>query len=261
MITLPTPTARSAWTVIPRPLLAPRFRLICLPHAGAGASVYHGWAPLLEQANIELCAVQYPGRERRIQESVVTSAERMIAMLVEQWPALTGGQPSMLFGHSMGALLSYELTLELARRGETLPQHLFLSGRNPPHSVRSMPDVHRLPDAEFVRAIAGRYGALPQALLDDPEMRQMVISILRGDLELVDTHRWSSEAVGVPLTIFGGTSDPWTSRDELHQWQQYASRGSNVQWFPGDHFFHQKCARLVITAIEQTLDSRRLVSV
>ena len=225
-----------------RPLDRPKARLICLPHAGAGASQFYAWGEAMRALGVEVRAVQYPGRENRLSEPLVASAESMTKLLADSWPALSGGGPSALFGHSMGALLAYELTLELERRGAAnLPRRLFLSGRNPPFVPPKLPPIHHLPDEAFWRAIAERYDSLPPDILAEPEMVALLTPILRADFRLVDEYIWVPRApVRVPLTILGGTRDPWTSEAELAGWRECTTASCRVHFFQGDHFFHQK---------------------
>ena len=143
------PTSR--WLVAPRPQPGARWRLVCLPHAGAGASTYFAWGAALQPAGIEVRSVQYPGRENRLAEPLIAEARAMVVALAEQWPALAGEGPCALFGHSMGALLGFELARELERRGTTNPpRHLFLSGRNPPPAPPKLPSLAALPDEAFL---------------------------------------------------------------------------------------------------------------
>lgn len=239
----------SAWFATPRPLDLPRATLICLPHAGAGASLFYAWGEALRAAGVEVRAVQYPGRENRLNEPLVESSEAMTRLLADAWPALSGGGPSALFGHSMGALLAYELTLELERRRSVnLPRRLFLSGRNPPGVPPRLPPIHELPDDAFWRAVSERYDSLPPEVLAEPEMVALLTPILRADFRLVDEYRWTPQApITVPVTILAGTRDPWTSAAELEGWRACTAAPSRIHFFEGDHFFHQK-ERASVTA-------------
>ncbi len=230
------------WWTTPRPQPGARLRLICLPHAGAGASTYFQWGVALQPDGIEVRAVQYPGRENRLAEPALGDARAMVAALADQWPALSGGGPCALYGHSMGALLGFELALELARRGApNPPRRLLLGGRNPPHTAPKLPPIHRLPDGELLAAVAQRYGNLPAELLADAEMRALLTPILRADFGLVDEYRWNGAGpAAAPLAVFGGTQDPWTTAAELAEWSRHTRGACRVQAITGDHFFHQK---------------------
>jgi medium-chain acyl-[acyl-carrier-protein] hydrolase len=244
-----------AWVITPRPLPHPRLRLICLPHAGAGASAYFSWAAALQPDGIEVRSVQYPGRETRLGEVALADAGAMTRSLADAWPALAGGGPCALFGHSMGALLAYELAAELMRRGvaATLGR-LFLSGRNPPGTPPRLPPIHQLPDGEFIREIAARYGNLPPEILAEPEMVALITPILRADFRLVDTYAPGAHpALALPLSILGGVDDPWTSADELAGWAARTRGACRVRLLPGGHFFPQTARAAVLDAIRADL--------
>jgi medium-chain acyl-[acyl-carrier-protein] hydrolase len=226
----------------PRPQPGARLRLVCLPHAGAGASAFFAWGAGLQPAGIEVRSVQYPGRESRFAEPFIADADAMVRALADAWPEISGGGRCALYGHSMGSLLGFELALERARRGvPNPPEHLFLSGHNPPHVPSRLPTLHTLPDAEFLPAVAKHYGNLPQELVADPEMAALITPILRTDFTLVDEYAWRHTGpTATPLTVLGGVDDPWTTEAELGQWDRH-TRGRFVQrMFPGDHFFHQQ---------------------
>lgn len=249
-----TPGA-SRWFTTPRPQPGARWRLICLPHAGAGASTYFAWGSALQPAGIEVRAVQYPGRENRLGDPLISNAPAMVAALADHWPALAGTGACALYGHSMGALLGFELAVELARRGATnLPQHLFLSGRNPPPAPPKLPPLGPLPDAEFLAGVAQRYGNLPAALLADPEMRALLTPILRADFRLVDDYVGQpSVQIDAPLTILGGTQDPFTTAAELAEWRHHTRAACRVLHFDGDHFFPQKMRGDVVAVVVAAL--------
>jgi len=243
------------WCVTPRPLVHPRVRLVCLPHAGAGASSFFAWGAALQPAAIEVRAVQYPGRENRLGEAPIDSAGAMTLALADAWGALAGDGACALYGHSMGALLAYELALELARRGAPHPpSRLFLSGRNPPATPPRMPPIHHLPDASLLREVSDRYGQLPAEILAEPEMVALLTPILRADFKLVDTYGWKGGPVpDTPLTILGGTRDPWTTEAELAGWRSYTRGDCRVRMIAGDHFFPQKARAEVLASIRADL--------
>jgi medium-chain acyl-[acyl-carrier-protein] hydrolase len=255
------PSVASRWCTTPRPQPGARWRLLCLPHAGAGASAYFAWGAALQPAGIEVRAVQYPGRENRLADPLIASAPAMVAALADQWPALAGTEPWALFGHSMGALLGFELAAELARRGATNPpRHLFLSGRNPPPVPPRLPPLGPRSDADFLAGVAERYGSLPAALLADPEMRALLTPILRADFQLVDDYAGhATTQIDAPLTILGGTRDPFTSPGELADWRHHTRAACRVHLIEGGHFFHQQARGDVLRVIAAGLaDDARL---
>jgi medium-chain acyl-[acyl-carrier-protein] hydrolase len=247
--------APSRWFTTPRPQPGARLRLVCLPHAGAGASTYAVWGRALEAAGIEVRAVQYPGRENRLADPPIKDARAMVAALADLWPLLGGGGHSAIYGHSMGALIGFELALELARRGAASPPlHLFFSGRNPPHLARKLPPMHGLPDGEFLAEVARRYSNLPPELLSDRELCALVTPILRADFALVDGYQFrDGDQATVPLTILGGTADAWTSPSELAEWSRFTRASISVHLIAGDHFFHQKARGEVLAIVQAEL--------
>ncbi len=235
--------AVSRWTIIPRPQSGAAWRLLCLPHAGAGASTYFTWGAALLPARIEVRALQYPGRENRLAETRIEDARAMASALADAWSGLAAGTPSVaLFGHSMGALLVYELAAELVRREvRPLPQRLFVSGHNAPHLPSHRPHLHTLPERDFLPAVARHYGNIPAELMNDPEIAALISPVLRADFTLVENYRWrETPPLPMPLSVFGGLEDPWTSRAGLAQWSQHTSGGCPLRMLPGDHFFPQK---------------------
>lgn len=243
------------WCLVPRPLPKARLRLICLPHAGAGASTYFGWGALLQPAGIEVRSVQYPGRENRLSEACLTDAETMTRAIADAWPELAGGGPCAIFGHSMGALLGFELALELARRGSThQPVRLFVSGHNAPSVLSPLPTLHLLPDCEFLPAVSRHYGDLPAELTMSSEMAALITPILRADFQLVDRYRWrNGPQASAAISVLGGLQDPWTTRAGLEQWSHHTRGPFSCRLLPGNHFFHQQNRATVISVIESDL--------
>jgi medium-chain acyl-[acyl-carrier-protein] hydrolase len=244
-----------AWVTVPRPQPAARRQLICLPHAGAGASTFFPWGAALQPAGIEVRSVQYPGRENRLAEPCLDEVGAMVRALADAWPEISGGGRGALYGHSMGSLLGFELAAELAKRGvANPPEHLFLSGHNAPHVASRLPLLHTLPDDEFLPAVARHYGNMPQELIADREMAALISPILRADFKLVDEYRWQGAGpTPTPVTVLGGTNDPWTTEAELAEWSRHTRGKFQLRMFAGDHFFHQQNRAAVLALLQQEL--------
>ncbi|ACB75242.1 Thioesterase [Opitutus terrae PB90-1] len=240
--------------MVPRPQPAARLRLVCLAHAGAGASTFFSWGAALQSAGIEVRAVQYPGRENRYGEPCLPQAPAMVQALADAWPEIAPG-PCALYGHSMGALLGFELARELARRGAANPpRHLFLAGHNAPHLPSRLPLLHTLPDGEFLPAVARHYGNLPAELIADREMAALLGPILRADFQLVNEYAWRDAGpVDAPLTVFGGTEDPWTSEPGLAAWSRHTRGRCQLHLFAGGHFFPQAHRTALLARLQATL--------
>ena len=227
-----------AWFVRPRPNPAARARLFCFPHAGGAASAYYGWGAALPE--VEVVAVQAPGREGRMKEPPIVDSRELVSQLTDAIaPSLD--RPVCFFGHSMGALVAYEVARELRRRGAPMPAHLYVSGRRSPTLPESGPLLHPLPDGEFIDELNRRFGGLPAAIVDEPELLELFLPVLRADVTLLETHVFRAEApLDVPMSAYGGVGDHQTHPESLGAWGTLAARPLTVRTFPGGHFYlHQ----------------------
>jgi len=239
------------WILAREPDPRARVRLVCLPYAGAGASVYREWENELP-AEVHLCRVQLPGREERLRESPLTRCADIAAALVEHlqpWLDL----PVAFFGHSMGALLAFEAQRLMAQTSGILPKHLFLSGRRAPHLPSRTRDLHNLPENELRRELL-RFNGTHEKVLRDRELMALIVPILRADFRVCETHAYSpGEPAPVPISVFGGINDPEATRDELDAWSKHTSSTMRLRMFPGDHFFLHSMRAGIISAIMEDL--------
>lgn len=234
----PLPRPGDAWFVRPRPHPYAPVRLFCFSHAGGAASAYYGWGAALDM--VEVLAVQLPGREGRMREAPITDSRVLIAQLadaIEPWL----DRPFVFFGHSMGALIAYELTLELRRRNLRMPATVFVSGRRSP-SVEELGNfMHKLNDRDLVLELNRRFSGLPAAITDDAELLALFLPVIRADITLLETHAGRAELpLDVPLSAFGGIDDAGTSTALLAAWQDLVTPPLRVCHFEGGHFYlHQ----------------------
>ncbi len=229
-----------------------RLRLFCLPYAGGGAGIFHAWSKELP-AWIEVVPVLLPGRDRRLREAPVRNAREQAAALADGLaPHLE--PPFALFGHSMGALLAYELTRELVRLGRPTPTHLFAAGFRAPHLADPNPPLHALDEALFLRAVAGLDGT-PSEVLADVELVRLFLPTLRADLELVESYVWSpGVACPCPITVFGARGDPLVSKRELCAWSELTAGESRTHVVEGGHFFLEPARAEILAAIARALE-------
>lgn len=210
-------------------------RLFCFPYAGGGASLYQRWAATLAP-DIELCAVQLPGREARLHELPFLRVQELVSSAAEQ---LTPFLPARyaLFGHSMGALVSFELARELRRRGLPEPSALVVSAHRAPQLRDPHPPMHVLSDAEFRRVIRQLKGT-PEALLANDEFMALVLPVLRTDFALCETYVYCAEPpLSCPLIALGGAGDEHITEGEVAAWRDQTSGTFELKMFAGDHFF------------------------
>jgi len=211
------------------------FRLFCFPYAGGGASIFRTWPQRLPP-DIEVCAIQLPGRENRLKETPFAKLSPLIDALADVlYPYMDF--PFAFFGHSLGSLISFELTRRLRRQKAPCPLQLFVSGCRAPQIPDPDPPIHQLPDAEFTEEMR-RFKGTPKAVLDNPELMEVFLPLLRSDVGLYETYIYDHEApLDCPISAFGGLEDEEVSREELAAWYAQTRSRFNIQMFPGDHFF------------------------
>lgn len=210
-------------------------RLFCFPFAGGGASAYRAWGARLP-ATVEVCAVQLPGRENRIADPPFKHLETLLAATATALlPYLD--KPFVFFGHSMGALISFELTRLLRRRYGLQPLHLLVSGRRAPRLPDPRPSIHDLPDALFKEEIIRLDGTAPEIFAAE-ELARIFMPLLRADLSICENYVYADEApLNLPITVFGGTHDTGARPDHLEAWRESTTQDCAVHLFPGGHFY------------------------
>ncbi|HWO22762.1 MAG TPA: alpha/beta fold hydrolase [Kofleriaceae bacterium] len=250
-----------AWLPGRRPRGGTALRLITLPYAGGDTAIFAPWAEELPY-EIELCPVQLPGRGRRAGEPAYAAIGPLVGALAGALaealpPALD--LPFALFGHSMGALVGFELARELRRRGLPEPCHLLVSAHAAPHLPRRYPPLSALPDDEFVAALHRRYGyVVPQDAGPLDELMRLMIPTLRSDVMVTDHYVLAEEEpLACPITAFGGLDDPTVTRDELAAWQHQTRGGCETRMLPGGHFYLDTDPRFLIRFIADRLRGAR----
>jgi len=212
-----------------------RLRLFCFPHAGSGASVYHGWTAALSDL-VDVRAVHLPGRESRLREPAFTEAEESAATISKALEERLD-LPFAFFGHSMGALLSFEVARALRRKGLPEPFYLFVSGHRAPQIPSPRPAVFHLPDDEFLEALRDLYDP-PEEAMKIPELRALLLPTLRADITLCESYDHSPEApLGCPIFAFGGRDDQETPLEALESWGAQTDGRFEMMRFAGGHFY------------------------
>ncbi|HTI15425.1 MAG TPA: alpha/beta fold hydrolase [Dictyobacter sp.] len=242
---------RNPWIVRTNARTQPDMRLFCFPYAGGGASIYRQWANKLP-ATIEVCAIQLPGREHRLKETAYTSLPPLIEALLPELEQLLD-QPFAVFGHSMGALLAFETVRALRRRQQPLPTHLFISADRAPQPPRKTANLYLLDDEPFIAELQ-KLGGMPDAILQYPELLDLVIPTLRADMTLYDTYEYQPDApLNIPFSLFGGETDGSVTSDNLLSWREQTAADYHFKLFPGGHFYLQSNLDLLLTEIRQDL--------
>ncbi|MFB7949654.1 thioesterase II family protein [Kitasatospora phosalacinea] len=236
-----------AWIRRFQPAEQAAVRLVCLPHAGGAATYYFPVAKALAPA-IDVLAVQYPGRQDRRTEPVIEDVRALADRITAELLPWTD-RPLALFGHSMGALVGYEVARRLEAAG-TAPLGLFASGRRAPSTVREE-SVHRRDDQGIVSALRELSGTGDE-VLDDADLLGMVLTAVRGDYKAVETYRDDDRPVlACPVEVLTGDSDGMTSPEENRAWERHTTGECRVTEFPGGHFYLVDQAPAVLATIRE----------
>lgn len=239
------------WVICPKPQPGARLRLFCFAYAGGGASVYHKWAQMVPAA-IEVCLIQLPGRENRLDEPPL----RAMTPLVQQLGAAIEpylNKPCAFFGHSMGALVSFELARALRESRQRGPSRLCVSGcRAPQFPVRDE-QIHDLPDQAFLDELR-RLNGTPEAALRNDDLMRLMLPMLRADFAVCETYRFTpDQPLDCPLSAFGGLQDARISQAQIAGWREHTRGTFRLRMMPGDHFFVTSAGTMVIHAVLQDL--------
>lgn len=213
-------------------------RLFCFSYAGAGANAYRAWADA-PFAGVEIVAVQLPGRETRMREEAFTAVTPLVETLVRELAPYLDRKPFLFFGHSMGALVSFELTRELRRQAKPLPRALFVSGRRGPDAAAEKRDrvMHRMNDADLIAELREMNGT-SAGVMEHPELLELLLPIFRADFSVCENWQYDDDApLAMPIHAFGGVDDPGVSRDHLQAWERQTEAAYTLEQFEGDHFY------------------------
>nr|WP_319392873.1 thioesterase domain-containing protein [uncultured Desulfobacter sp.] len=209
-------------------------RLFCFPYAGGGAAIFRAWPKFLPDT-VELCGVQPPGRENRISENPIANVHELVARLL---PSLVPwfDKPFIFYGHSTGGLVAFEMIRALRRQQLPLPHHLIVSGARAPHIPEPFP-LHHLPRATFIQQLR-RFSGTPETVLENRELMDIYIPILRADLAIEEKYTLKEEApVNIPITAIYGSQDDEAPKSVMAPWERYTTDSFELIGQQGGHFF------------------------
>ena len=246
-----------SWLSCYKPNPAATLRLFCFPYAGSSALIYRDWTRSFPEW-VEVCPVQLPGRGARLREKPFVRMDQLVkSLLREMRPFLS--KPFAVFGHSMGAVIGFEITRLLRRENGPQPVHVFVSGRSAPQVMVPKPPTYNLPDAAFKQELQ-RLKGTPAEVLAHPELMEVVMPLLRADFELIQTYTYKYEQpLNIPMTALGGLEDD-ISREQLEGWRAETTGPVSVRMFAGDHFYLTTNQQLLPPIITQELSASGLGS-
>lgn len=231
-----------------------KIKVFPIPYAGASVNVYYGWNKLLPQ-NCELCLVELAGRGGRYNEPFYASVDKAALDIAKRISAQINDDEYVLFGHSMGSLLAYEVYYKLLELGSKAPMHLFVSGRKAPQVSKAEGKMRRINDVDFIKMV-DKFGGLPKEFYQE-EVKKMFLPILRADFCMLDEykHHEKSEKVTCDMSILYGKEDSSTLLNEVEQWRDVCKGKSKFYEFEGKHFFLNDHPELVVECIVNTLSA------
>ncbi len=241
---------KNRWLVYPQPNSSATAHLFIFPYAGGAPSSFNKWT--VEFPNtIEVSIVHYPGRGSRFNEPPI----KELSVLVEEianaiQPELD--KPFFFFGHSLGAVIAFEL----ARRLGTQPKILFVSACGAPHIPNPNRPIHSLSDSEFIKSLQELNG-LPAEVAGNAELMELLLPVLRADFEAVENYQYTSseQRLNCPIVAFGGSEDAHVDRTRLESWDHLTTGSFKSQYFSGDHFFINTARQSVITSMIAEMES------
>ncbi|MBB5885484.1 thioesterase [Xanthomonas sp. LMG 8992] len=213
----------------------PRMRLFCFAYAGGSAFNFAAWRPALHPS-VEICALQLPGRGARIAEAPIASMQTLLRAMA---PAITqqGSLPFAFFGHSVGALIAFELARYLRLHGIAGPRHLFASGCQAPRFRSPSRQLRQLSDADFIEELR-HYNGTPAEVLESRELMSLMLPAIRADFTLAEDYAYRpGPLLQVPLSVYAGRQDDNKGHGQVEGWAKETSAACRTTWFDDGHFF------------------------
>lgn len=241
----------SGWVLYPQVVPQASIRLFCFPYAGGNASIFRQW-PAALAPEIEVCPIQLPGRGERMTEPPVAWLPHLIDALL---PALADhlDKPFALFGHSMGAIIAFEMARRLAHQHGLAPERLLISARRAPHVPSTRPPIHALPTEQFLAALRHLDGT-PEGVLQSSDYMRILLPLLRADFALTETYVYERGApLDCAISAFGGTDDRLVRSRDLEAWRQQTRGAFCLRTVAGGHFFLHSQSAALLDAIRADL--------
>ncbi|MFH9983142.1 thioesterase II family protein [Streptomyces sp. NPDC017179] len=227
-------------------------RIFLLHYAGSGASIYHDWPPRIP-ADVSVQCVQLPGRQERLDEDMFTDVEPLVQTLADCFTAELDGRPYAVFGHCMGALIGYRVTVELHERGEQPPVLLGASAWAPKGFRTPPPEQLQVPQSELVDWARG-LGSLPESILNNAEALDLMMPAMRADLAVCASYQDDDAIVPCPVVTYSADRDPLVDPEAMASWVPRTKSYLGNRLFQGGHFFlHEQTTSITADYVRLTL--------
>ncbi|WP_234121328.1 thioesterase II family protein [Clostridium hydrogenum] len=226
--------------------------LFCLPYAGGSGSIYYRWKMHLN-SSIYLEPIELKGRGKRFNEDFYGNLEDAVEDIFENIKDIILHNEYAIYGHSMGALLGYELYYKINKENLRLPKHIFFSGYKPPSLPRKEKQIYLLPDEEFIKEVI-KLGGTPREVAENEELLQLFTPILRNDFKMLEKYIYKEkkDKIQCDISILNGKKDDITL-EEILEWKYHTDKGFKVYEFEGNHFFINNNVENITKIINQTL--------
>jgi medium-chain acyl-[acyl-carrier-protein] hydrolase len=228
-----------------------KVRLFCFPYSGASSTIYASWSMELPEY-VELHPVELPGRGNRVTEPPHTRIGSLVQKLARELLPLLN-MPFALFGHSLGALVSYELARFIRKEFMIKPLHLFVSARRAPQFPDHDSFVHDLPESDLLEELR-ILGGTPEEMLKNNELMKFLLPIIRADFAICETYSYIIDMpLECPITAFTGLDDKWITIDQIEGWKEHTRANFKYRVLQGDHFFIKSQRQALLKAISNDL--------
>jgi medium-chain acyl-[acyl-carrier-protein] hydrolase len=229
-------------------------KLFCIPYSGASATVYSRWAKCVDR-NIQVFPMELAGRGRRFNEKFYKDIDEAAEDLSNTLILEAGDSDYALFGHSMGARVTYEVYYKLMEKGFRLPVKIFFSGSKAPQLPPNDFKRYQLPDKEFMQVVL-QYGGNSEDVFKNKELCDLFIPVLRADFRIYEEYQFVSgrEKIKSDIVVYYGRNDSSVQYNELTAWQEIAGSGFKLVGFNGSHFYLNEDVKGITASVSNELN-------
>lgn len=243
---------KAKWILRPKYQRNAKMRLFCFPYAGSSGMVSYKFLVDSLPNSIEVCPIELPGRGLLINEKLISNLDEVVNGISEEMKDFFD-LPFVFFGHSMGALISYELTHKIYALYNRTPQKLYISAYRVPSIERNEKIMHKLGIIEFKSELL-KIDGIAQDIWEHEELMDLMLPIIKNDYKLCETYKYlPKEKLQCHITAFGGTDDKDVTKVHLADWNKFTACDFELVMFEGDHFFMVKNKKIFIDKFSQML--------